>query len=66
MAWVCVTGLFSYCKVTIAAILRDEGRQALLWCGALTQAGSAVGALIMFVLVNVFNLFKSAPICGAL
>ena len=59
-----MTGFFSYAKVSIATILRDEGRKALLWCGASQQVGSFVGAIIAFILVNVLNIFKSAPPCA--
>ena len=61
---VLMTGFFSYAKVSIATILRDEGRKALLWCGASQQIGSFVGAVISFTLVNVFHLFKSLPPCA--
>ncbi|KAJ8303171.1 hypothetical protein KUTeg_019569 [Tegillarca granosa] len=62
-AWVLVTLFFTFSKVTIAAIFRTEGRKALLWCGAITQLGSAIGAIITYVLVNVLELFQSGPPC---
>jgi len=63
LAQLAISALFSYAKVTIATIFRDEGRRALVWCGAITQVGSSVGALIMFPLVNVYYVFKSNPPC---
>jgi len=63
LAQMAISAFFSYAKVTIATIFRDEGRRALVWCGAITQVGSSVGALIMFPLVNVYYVFKSNPPC---
>ncbi|XP_013418036.1 riboflavin transporter 2 [Lingula anatina] len=63
LAWVLMTAFFSYSKVMIAVLLRDEGRKALLWCGAVTQGGSFIGAVVTFLLVNVAKLFKDAPQC---
>ncbi len=60
---VLMTGFFSYAKVCIATILRDEGRKALLWCGLSQQIGSFFGAVIAFILVNVMYLFESVPPC---
>jgi len=64
LAQLAISALFSYAKVTIATIFRDEGRRALVWCGAITQVGSSVGALIMFPLVNVYYVFQSNPPCS--
>ena len=58
-----ISAAFSYAKVSIATIFRDEGRRALVWCGAITQVGSSVGALIMFPLINVYYMFQSNPPC---
>lgn len=63
LSWILVTGFFSYVKVCIGVIFRTQGRRGLLWYGVVTQAGSAVGSIIMFVLVNVLKLFTSAPMC---
>ena len=52
----------SFIKVTIATLFRVEGGKALLWCGAVTQLGSALGAAAMFVTVNMFSVFiKKSP-----
>lgn len=47
----------TYVRVEIANQLREEGARSLFWCGAVTQAGSAVGAIVTFLLVNVYSLF---------
>ena len=48
-------------QVSVAGMCRDSG--LLFQCGALTQAGSAGGALMMFLLVNqvvVFSIWNSS------
>ena len=53
LSWIIYGGLFSYVKISIAGICRQTSNSALFWCGAVTQIGSAFGALLMFILVNV-------------
>ncbi|KAK3601662.1 hypothetical protein CHS0354_038225 [Potamilus streckersoni] len=62
-AWVVIYLLLTFVKVTIATLFRFEGRKALLWCGAVTQVGSAIGAAVMFVIVNVYALFQQKYPC---
>ncbi|KAL5022039.1 hypothetical protein ScPMuIL_001194 [Solemya velum] len=54
----------TFAKVSIAALFREEGRKALFWCGAITQAGSALGAIVLFVMVNVYNVFQQSQLCS--
>jgi len=62
LAWVTSGALFSYVKVCIAGLCRDAGQ--LFRCGVVTQLGSALGAGLMFVLVNEVSLFQSYyPAC---
>ncbi|XP_019641795.1 PREDICTED: solute carrier family 52, riboflavin transporter, member 3-B-like [Branchiostoma belcheri] len=63
LAWISVVGLFSYVKVTIGSIFREEGQRALLYCGAVMQAGSCVGAIVTFLFVNVFPMFQQNDAC---
>eukprot|EP00096_Caligus_rogercresseyi_P003942 TRINITY_DN1790_c0_g1_i1.p1 TRINITY_DN1790_c0_g1~~TRINITY_DN1790_c0_g1_i1.p1 ORF type:complete len:438 (-),score=46.32 TRINITY_DN1790_c0_g1_i1:116-1429(-) len=58
-SWVVYGGLFSYVKVSIAGTCRNISNSTLFWCGAVTQVGSALGALIMFLIVNYTNTFKA-------
>lgn len=58
------TGTLSYMKVMAGVILRSRSRSALVWYGVLEQLGSLLGALLMFPLVNVYGLFKSADYCS--
>ncbi|KAJ8288358.1 hypothetical protein COCON_G00010170 [Conger conger] len=63
-AWVLFVLTLSYVKVIIGVILRDEGHSALVWCGAVVQLGSMLGALSMFPVVSVYNLFTSGDPCN--
>lgn len=60
LSWIVYGGLFAYVKISVAGICRQISNSALFWCGAVTQIGSALGALLMFLLVNLTtDLFKS-------
>ncbi|XP_073185978.1 riboflavin transporter 2-like isoform X2 [Lepidochelys kempii] len=64
LCWVLFVGSLSYVKLMIGVILRDEGHSALVWCGAVVQLGSMLGALTMFPLVSVYSLFHSGDPCN--
>ncbi|XP_057211300.1 riboflavin transporter 2 isoform X1 [Triplophysa rosa] len=64
LAWFFFIFILSFVKVIIAVILRDEGHSALVWCGAVVQIGSMLGAVTMFPLVNVYDLFTSGDPCN--
>ena len=54
-----ISGAFvNYAKVAICTIFREMGHRELFWCGVSIQVGSFVGAIVMFILVNVAKLFK--------
>ncbi|XP_076865944.1 riboflavin transporter 2 [Brachyhypopomus gauderio] len=63
-AWTFFVLTLSYVKVIVAVILRDEGHSALVWCGAVVQLGSMLGAVTMFPLVNVYSFFSSGDPCN--
>ncbi|KAM3858090.1 riboflavin transporter 2 [Diretmus argenteus] len=63
-AWIVFVLTLSYVKVIIGVILRDEGHSALVWCGAVVQLGSLLGAVTMFPLVSVYSLFSSGDPCN--
>ncbi|XP_066531786.1 riboflavin transporter 2 [Hoplias malabaricus] len=64
LAWTLFVLTLSYVKVIVAVILRDEGHSALVWCGAVVQLGSMLGAVTMFPLVNVYSIFSSGDPCN--
>ncbi|XP_073436881.1 solute carrier family 52, riboflavin transporter, member 3 [Dendrobates tinctorius] len=64
ISWILFIGTLSYVKVMIGVILRSRSHSALVWCGAVVQLGSMIGALVMFPLVNVYSFFRSADFCN--
>ncbi|XP_076826619.1 solute carrier family 52, riboflavin transporter, member 3-B [Brachyhypopomus gauderio] len=64
ISWVMFVLTLSYVKVIIGVILRDEGHSALVWCGAVVQLGSMIGAMTMFPIVSVYKLFRSGDPCN--
>ncbi|KAK0146979.1 Solute carrier family 52, riboflavin transporter, member 3-A [Merluccius polli] len=64
LSWVFFTGTCSYVKVMVGVMLRDRSHSALVWCGAAAQAGSLVGSVTMFPLVNTYGLFTSGDYCS--
>lgn len=64
LSWILFVLSLSYVKVIIGVILRDEGHSALVWCGAVVQLGSMVGAITMFPVVSLYELFKSGDACN--
>ncbi|ESP02755.1 hypothetical protein LOTGIDRAFT_111131 [Lottia gigantea] len=61
--WVLCFYLLTYAKVGVASVLRQGGRNALILCGIFTQIGSFLGAIVGFVLNNVYHVFDDAPYC---
>ncbi|XP_071477754.1 riboflavin transporter 2-like [Diadema antillarum] len=59
LAWILQGLCFSYCRATIAGILRaeEESRKLLLWFGGFTTLGTMLGAFIMFPLVSILGVF---------
>ncbi|XP_023186015.1 riboflavin transporter 2-like isoform X1 [Xiphophorus maculatus] len=64
LAWILFVLCLSYVKVIIGVILRDEGHSALVWCGAVVQLGSMLGAVSMFPQVSIYGLFTSGDPCN--
>ncbi|XP_071356238.1 riboflavin transporter 2 [Trachinotus anak] len=64
LAWIIFVLALSYVKVIIGVILRDEGHSALVWCGAVVQLGSLLGAVTMFPLVSLYSFFSSGDPCN--
>ncbi|XP_044027540.1 riboflavin transporter 2 [Siniperca chuatsi] len=64
LVWILFVLTLSYVKVIIGVILRDEGHSALVWCGAVVQLGSLLGAVSMFPVVSVYSYFSSGDPCN--
>lgn len=63
LCWTLINGLISYVKLSITAILRNEGGRSLVWVGSVAQIGSALGAICSFLLINQTNIFVSYEPC---
>lgn len=57
--------LFQYIRLVIGNRIRQEypRESGLFWFGATSQMGSLVGAIPMFLLINVYDVFKSRNVC---
>uniref|UniRef100_V9KKQ5 Riboflavin transporter n=1 Tax=Callorhinchus milii TaxID=7868 RepID=V9KKQ5_CALMI len=63
LGWISFTGVFSYLKVTLGSLLHEAGHKALIWCGVAIQAGSLLGALVMFPMVSIYQQFQASEPC---
>ncbi len=56
---------FYYIRLVIGNRIRQQYQResGLFWLGATSQMGSLVGAIPMFLLVNVYSVFKSRYAC---
>ncbi|KAH8382123.1 hypothetical protein KR009_002022, partial [Drosophila setifemur] len=59
-AWTLLLGIVSYTKLGITTVMRAQGGQSLVWVGAITQLGSAIGSVSIFFAINYSNLFQAA------
>ncbi|XP_055860645.1 solute carrier family 52, riboflavin transporter, member 3-B-like [Biomphalaria glabrata] len=62
-AWVISTALNVFAKVTIASVMRSQGRISLIYTGGSTQTGTLIGAVLAYVMINELRLFKDSPWC---
>ena len=62
-AWVMCTLCMVFSKVSIAVLMRSQGRTSLLWTGGSTQFGAFLGAVLAYITINHLDLFKSGPWC---
>ncbi len=62
--WVFCIFLLTYVRVSLASLFRSEGKKGLLYCGVATQVGAAVGGVVMFILINIMDVFTSTQSCS--
>lgn len=60
ITWTLLIGLVSYIKLSITTVMRSQGGKSLVWTGGLTQLGSLIGSVLIFVLINYTNSFIAA------
>lgn len=61
--WVLFFGCTSYIKLSIAAVMHNQGNKGLFQYGCTTQIGSLTGAIVAFYFINVVQLLKSYEPC---
>lgn len=63
--------VLKYCVLYFIRVLlgnyfrRTSGHRGLFWFGVLTQIGSLIGAVIIYVLTEPLQLFEERKICGS-
>ncbi|KAI8123261.1 hypothetical protein FF38_11703 [Lucilia cuprina] len=60
ITWTLLIGLVSYIKLSITTVMRSQGGKSLVWTGGLTQLGSTIGSILIFILINYTNSFTAA------
>ncbi|XP_037938029.1 solute carrier family 52, riboflavin transporter, member 3-A [Teleopsis dalmanni] len=60
VTWTLLVGLVSYIKLSITSVMRAQGGKSLVWTGGITQFGSAIGSILIFVLINFTNSFEAS------
>lgn len=63
VAWIIVQSVFMRSKCLIAARLQRFGNTYMTSFGILIMLGQLFGGILIFLLVNVFGLFKEKPLC---
>nr|XP_033331132.1 riboflavin transporter 2-like [Megalopta genalis] len=65
-AWTILIGLISYLKLAIVSVLKNSRLpEILVKAGAFMQIGSASGAIISFLAINLTNYFKMNDPCSS-
>ncbi|XP_072938888.1 uncharacterized protein [Epargyreus clarus] len=64
-SWVAVSASASYARMWVYAWARRGGAAGMRACGGATQAGSALGSLLLYLLVNHTALFTQPAACPA-
>ncbi|XP_013097511.1 solute carrier family 52, riboflavin transporter, member 3-A isoform X2 [Stomoxys calcitrans] len=60
ITWTLLVGLVSYIKLSISTVMRSQGGKSLVWTGGLSQLGSLIGSVLIFLLINYTNSFTAA------
>ncbi|CAK1601442.1 unnamed protein product [Parnassius mnemosyne] len=63
VSWVVTSAGVSYARMWVYGWARRGGARGMRLCGAVTQAGSATGSLLLFLLVNYTRLFTQPAAC---
>ena len=63
LSWIFSSAIFMRSRCLIAARLERFGQTTLVIFGVLTMVGQIFGGLLVYVTVNIYDLFKSKPDC---
>jgi hypothetical protein len=63
LSWILSQSVFMRIRLLVAARLERFGQKALLILGSLTMIGQIFGGLIIYIIVNHFDLLISKPDC---
>lgn len=67
ISWTLLIGFISYLKLTIVSVFRNATFPKMLFsAGAAMQIGSASGAAVSFILINLTNYFQMHDSCATL
>ena len=64
VSWIISGSLFMRSKCLAAARLERFGSSTLLIKGTIEMIGQIIGGLFIYVVVNIYELFKSKPECA--
>ncbi|KAK2180997.1 hypothetical protein NP493_418g02043 [Ridgeia piscesae] len=63
IAWVTVSGLFSYARALTAIVCRDASSDAVLWYACVTQLGAALGSLTVLDNIGICVVYQAKMSC---
>ena len=64
ISWILSQSMFMRIRCLIATRLQRFGQTVLLILGALTMFGQIFGGLIIFVLINIYDMLEARPPCS--
>lgn len=65
VSWLVVSGVVSYARMWVYVWARAGGTRGMRAVGVVTQIGSSLGSLLLFLLVNYTGLFTQYQVCQA-
>ena len=67
VAWIAITGLFSFARITIATVLRNANKETMIWFAGISQIGAAFGSLCMLDNYSICRVYRNYQqlICDA-
>jgi len=63
LSWILAECIFTRVKCLIATRLERFGQKVLYYLGLVTLLGQVIGGISIYLLVDIFRLFKHKPDC---